>query len=103
MAMLKITDVEAGEERTLVLEGQLTDPWIAELERAWSGLQISERRKVLVDLRDVTAISQRGENLLSQMMEDGARFDCCRGVLTRHVLQQLQRRRGSVSGAGVRP
>ena len=73
---MKITAIDNEHRRTLVLEGRLVDPWIAEL-----------------DLKDVTAISQRGENLLFQMMADGATFNCCRGVLTKHVLQQVERRR----------
>lgn len=52
-----------------------------------------EQGKVRVDLKDVTAISQHGENLLFQMLCEGATFNCCRGVLTRHVVKQLERRR----------
>ena len=91
--MLKITSVDNEHQRTLVLEGKLVDPWIAELERAWSETQSMDRRRVVVDLKDVTTISQRGEDLLYRMMAGGATFFCCRGVLTRHVLQQLERRR----------
>jgi ABC-type transporter Mla MlaB component len=92
--MLKITTTNSGTQRTLTLEGQLVDPWVGELEKSWTEAQhMDELRKVRVDLKDVTAISQQGENLLFQMMCEGATFNCCRGVLTRHVVKQLERRR----------
>jgi hypothetical protein len=37
----------------------------------------------------VTSISERGEIVLRQMMVDGVKFNCCRGVLTRHVVRRL--------------
>ncbi len=91
--MLKITAIDHDRQRTLVLEGQLTDPWISELERSWTEARMSiQAGSIVVDLKDVTAISQRGENVLYQMMADGAQFNCCRGVLTKHVLHQLKLR-----------
>ena len=91
--MLKITAIDNEQSTTLVLEGQLIDPWISELERSWSEVRLSIRpRSIVVDLKDVTAISQHGENVLYRMMADGAELNCCRGVLTRHVLQQLKQR-----------
>lgn len=92
--MLKITTTNIGDQPTLVLEGQLIDPWVIELEKSWTEAQhrIAQGR-IRVDLKDVTAISQQGENLLFQMMCEGATFNCCRGVMTRHVVKQLQRRR----------
>ena len=97
--MLKITITNNGNQRTLVLEGTLVDPWVTELERSWTEAQhMVEQGKVRVDLKDVTAISQRGENLLFQMMCEGATFNCCRGVLTKHVVKQLERRRQARGG-----
>ncbi len=92
--MLKITAIDAERQRTLVLEGRLVDPWISELERSWTEAQRADGiQTVVVDLKDVTAISQRGEDLLFQMMIEGAEFNCCRGILTKHVLRQLACRR----------
>ena len=97
--MLKITTTSNGGQRTLVLEGQLVDPWVTELEKSWTeAQQMIEQGKVRVDLKDVTAISQHGENLLFQMMCEGATFNCCRGVLTKHVVKQLERRRQEQGG-----
>jgi len=92
--MLKITATVNGKERRLVLEGRLVDSWVTELEKSWTDLQLqTSPGEIQVDLKDVTAISQQGENLLFQMMREGATFNCCRGALTRHVVKQLERRR----------
>jgi hypothetical protein len=92
-AMLKITMIDDDHRRTLILEGQLMDPWISELERSWTEAQLSiGGRSAVVDLKDVTAISQHGENVLYRMIADGAELNCCRGVFTKHVLRQLKHR-----------
>ena len=49
-------------------------------------------REFVVDLANVTFVSEAGENVLLQLMNEGARFSC-RGVFTKHLLQQLARRR----------
>lgn len=87
--MLKITASERDGQTTLVLEGQLADPWISELERCWLEMSISPR-SIVVDLRDVTGFSERGKDVLFQMMTAGVEVRCHRGVLTRQVLQQLE-------------
>ena len=90
--MLKITTTESDNQRTLILEGKLVDPWVTELQKSWAEAQSGgQSQKVLIELKDVTVISQNGENLLFQMMREGATFSC-RGVLNRHVVKQLQRR-----------
>ena len=43
------------------------------------------------EMADVTSISQEGEDTLLLLMNEGARFRC-RGVLTKHVAQELKRR-----------
>ena len=76
----------------LVLEGTLIAPWVAELRTAWKVANGEiEGRAFVVDLRNVTVISQEGENALWELMREGAKFHCG-GVLTKHVIQQLRRR-----------
>ena len=48
-------------------------------------------RKLVIDMRHVTAISQEGENVLFELIQKGVKFRC-RGVFTKHVLKQLARR-----------
>lgn len=90
--MLKISVVDSRTQRRLVLEGQLIGPWVAELRTAWTRIKTELNGRVLViELDHVTVISQEGENTLLQLINEGAKFRC-RGVLTKHVLQQLARR-----------
>jgi len=90
--MLRISTLEAHNERRLVLEGKLITPWTAELrstcEKARENLG---GRKLVVDLKNLTVISQEGENLLVALMNEGVKFHCC-GVFTRQLLRQLAHR-----------
>lgn len=90
--MFRISIVDTPSERTLVLEGTLINPWTIELQKVWqSAGQEPNERKLVIDLTNVTVISQEGENILFELMRAGAKFSCC-GVLTKHVLKQLAHR-----------
>jgi hypothetical protein len=52
-----------------------------------------------VDLDGVTSIDKAGEEVLSMMVHDGARF-VASGVYTRHLLEQLQAGQGNVKLRG---
>lgn len=90
--MLKISIVEGRKQRRLVVEGKLVPPWSDELKaacaRAESGL---DGRELVIDLKNVTTISRRGENVLLELMKQGAK---CRasGVFTNEILKQVARR-----------
>ena len=90
--MLKISVIDRRTERRLVLEGKLIAPWVAELRTAWrtANGQIG-RSAVVIDLRNVTVVSQEGESALLELMSEGAKFRCS-GVLTKHLIQELARR-----------
>jgi hypothetical protein len=91
--MLKISVVDSRTQRRLVLEGRLIAPWVAELRAAWKRANAEpDGRELVIDIGNVMVISQEAENTLLQMMNEGARFRCCSGVLTKHVVQQLMRR-----------
>jgi len=91
--MLKITTFRTSQRCRLVLDGKLVSPWVAELKREWEDARIcAPELTLIVDLRNVTTISQEGENILLGMMQDGTKF-VCGGVLNRHVLHQLARKR----------
>jgi hypothetical protein len=87
--MLKVTIIETRHVRRLVLEGTLVQPWVTELGRVWSAASDGlPKRRLIVDLNDVTTIGKDGEHALFEMMRQGARFSCG-GVLTRYLLEQL--------------
>jgi anti-anti-sigma regulatory factor len=90
--MLKISIVEGRKQRRLVVEGKLVAPWSDELqaacERARAGLN---GRELVIDLKNVTTISQQGENLLLELMKRRVKCRGC-GLFTNEILKQLGRR-----------
>jgi hypothetical protein len=46
----------------------------------------------VVDLNEVTVIDKRGEEVLSMMIDEGARF-VASGLYTKHLLQSLLERK----------
>jgi hypothetical protein len=91
--MLKISVIDDSVQRRLILEGKLIAPWVAELRSAWKAAKMDlQGRGLLIEMRDVTCISQEGENVLLELMTEGAEFRS-RGVFTKHVVQELMRRR----------
>jgi RNA polymerase sigma factor (sigma-70 family) len=96
--MLKISIIEGNTERRLIVEGKLVGPWAAELrgESEKANMDLFGRRLV-IDMRHVTAISQEGENVLFELVRKGVKFRC-RGVFTKHVLKQVARRANGNAG-----
>jgi hypothetical protein len=85
--MFKISTIDTRFQRKLVVEGKLVEPGNTWYD-AGEGLQ---GRRLVIDLANVTVISQEGENAITDLMNQGARFSCD-GILTRHVLRRLSRR-----------
>ena len=92
--MLKICIVENRNQRRLVLEGKLIAPWAAELRPACEKAKADlGDRELVVEMKNLTAINQAGENLLLELMREGVKFRGS-GVFTRHLLKELARRAG---------
>jgi anti-anti-sigma regulatory factor len=90
--MFKISIVDTRTQRKLVVEGKLSEPWVAELRTAWRNASRDlDGRKVVIDLSSLTVISREGEDAIFDLMKQGAKFSCA-GILTRHVLKGLARR-----------
>ena len=90
--MFKISIADSPSRRTLLVEGTLIGPWIAELGTTWRNASRDlERRELVIDLTNVTVISHEGEDAIFDLMKRGANFSCG-GVLTKHVLKQLARK-----------
>jgi len=87
--MLKISIVDSGEERRLVLEGALIPPTLMDLRTAWLRASAGKQgRRIVLIFKNVTQISAEGEAALWELMNRGVRFSSG-GVLTKHALQQL--------------
>src|SRR5258706_8165122 len=91
--MLKISVMDSRTERRLVLEGKLIAPWVAEFRTVG---EVAKKelngRELVIDLANVTFVSQPGENALLELMVKGAGFSWL-GEFTKYLLQQLTRRR----------
>jgi hypothetical protein len=91
--MFKISVADTPSRRTLIVEGTLIGPWVSELGTTWSNAsQELEGRKLVIDLSNVTVISREGEGAIFDLMKKEAKFSCG-GVLTRHLLKQLARKK----------
>ena len=90
--MLKMSLVDSARQCRLIVEGKLVAPWTVELrnacEEARTGLH---GRELVVEIKHVTTISQEGENVILELINEGIRFRG-HGVFTKHVLKQLIRR-----------
>ena len=90
--MLRITVVENPEGEKWILQGQLTGEFATELRTTWrSSLDRSRDRLRIVDLSEVTSIDRNGEEILRNMIRQGARC-LATGIYTKHLLEELQTR-----------
>jgi hypothetical protein len=91
--MFRISIADTPSQRKLIVEGTLVGPWVAELGTTWrSASQDLGRRKLVIDLCNLTVISREGEDAILALMKEGVKFSCG-GVLIRHVLKQLERKK----------
>jgi anti-anti-sigma regulatory factor len=87
--MLKITIFDTPHRRRLLLEGKLVAPWAAELRNECRKAAAELRgRELVIELRNVTCISEDGQNVLLELMKEGVKFRSS-GVFTKHVIKQL--------------
>jgi hypothetical protein len=91
--MFKISTIDTRSQRTLVVEGTLIGSWVAELRTTWkTANQELDGRKLVIDLSNLTVISIEGEAAILDLLNEGAKFSRG-GILTRHVLKQLTRKK----------
>jgi hypothetical protein len=80
-----------GDRVTLKVCGRLAEGWVPELETCWRAARIDHPGgKILVDLKHVTFIDDRGRSLLERMHRDGATFAAA-GLLTRAIIDKIIR------------
>jgi hypothetical protein len=87
--MFKISIIDTRAQRKLVVEGKLSEPWVAELRTTCRNASRDlDGRKLVIDVSSLTVITREGEDAIFDLMKQGAKFSCG-GVLTRHVLKRL--------------
>lgn len=99
--MFKITRQQDGPTTTLVIEGRLAGPWVAELESCWRGTPGSSGSRLRVDLTGVTFIDAEGKALLSRMWQEGAILHAA-GCLTRGIVAEITGEPGGCGNAAQR-
>jgi hypothetical protein len=71
--MLRVTSIETDKATILKLEGNLSGPWVNELQQCWMGL-VEKKVPVEVDLRALHFLDARGTSLLLLMERQGSRL-----------------------------
>jgi hypothetical protein len=87
--MLRITVEKNASGQRWVLQGRLTKDCIAELVSSWHTAHDPSSRNCIVDLNGITVIDKSGEEVLSMMIGQGAKF-VATGLYTKHLLKALQ-------------
>ena len=89
--MLKISILDTPSQCRLMIEGKLIGPWAAELARVWRQATADPNgRALIIDVKGLTAISEDGENVVLDLMKEGASFRSS-GVFTKQVLKRMAR------------
>ena len=84
--------IESHSYCRLELEGKLIAPWAGELRTASKKARADLRgRKLILEIKNLVAISQEGENVLVELMKDGVKFRA-HGVFAKHILKQLAKK-----------
>ena len=91
--MLRIGIKIDPSELRLTLEGELIEPWIAELQSVWETqcLPCSVAKRV-VNLNDVTRVDEGGKRVLGAMKCGGAEL-LATGVSMKHLIKGLKKKR----------
>lgn len=100
--MLKITIQTTDDAARIGLEGRLTGPWLAELDRAWLGLHPPGGGRRLVDLTGVTFIDREGKALLTRMWREGAEL-LAAGCCTKSIVEEITSSGRSASRSERKP
>src|SRR5579864_419374 len=85
--MLKITVKRDEASSTLMLEGKLAGPWVAELQSSWD-VERATAKQVSLDLNEVTFIDAEGKALLTKLHGEGAKL-ISKGCLIRSIVARI--------------
>ena len=87
--MLRTTITDTPLEQKWVLQGRLCGQWAADLRERWKSTRgTREGRTCSIDLEDVNCVDSRGEDVLLEMVAEGAVFSASRAYM-KHILESL--------------
>lgn len=83
--MLRITTITAKDSQVLKLEGQISGPWVNELQKCWKEAvaEATQRKPIKIDMQAVSYVDHRGRNLLQRMEREGAALAKCSDFIRR--------------------
>ena len=88
--MLRIAITDLPGEQKWSLQGQLVGQWAAELRSTWrEARHVGDTRRRIIELIEVTLIDRNGEEVLAEIMSQGAGF-VSGDVYTKHLLRNLR-------------
>jgi ABC-type transporter Mla MlaB component len=90
IAMLRTMITDTPFEQKWVLQGRLCKQWAADLKERWESTRSTrEGRKCTIDLEDVISVDAGGEDVLLEMVAEGAVLLATRAYM-KHTLESLR-------------
>jgi anti-anti-sigma regulatory factor len=88
--MLRITVLNDSTTTRFKLEGKLAHEWVPEAQKEWAALTVlNGKKKVTVDLSDVSFVDDIGWRLLAQMHHAGAKL-VGSGLLISALIEEIE-------------
>jgi anti-anti-sigma regulatory factor len=88
--MLRTMITDTPFEQKGVLQGRLCKQWAADLKERWESTRSArEGRKCIIDLEDVISVDAIGEDVLLQMVAEGALLLASRAYM-KEILESLR-------------
>jgi len=87
--MLMITEERNDDLLTFRLAGAIAGDWAHEFERCWNNAaNSSDSPRVIVELKEVTFIDDKGKEVLGAMIRNGCQL-IARDVLTKSIVEEI--------------
>ena len=87
--MMKVQVNQLDDRLILRVEGRVSGAFVPELESCWrAALSIQPKRKISLDVKNVTCIDACGQRLLQMMHDDGVEFVGA-GLGIQDILEQV--------------
>jgi anti-anti-sigma regulatory factor len=88
VTMLMITEERKDDLLTFRLAGAIAGDWAHEFERCWNTAKSSDAPRVIVELKEVTFVDDKGKEVLGEMMRNGCQLIAfC--VLTKSIVEEI--------------
>jgi ABC-type transporter Mla MlaB component len=98
--MLRTMITDTPFEQKWLLQGRLSGQWAADLKERWESTRSTRKgRKCTIDLEDVISVDAQGEEVLLEMVTEGAALFASRAYM-KHVLESLNEEPHSASRDG---